>query len=293
MNAENEFDHPNSDVLRLRAKKVKDPAGREVLVLEDCQASKIANGDSFKIHDLYIELLSMGIYPYRYLRNRETLSIEDQLKLAKSRVTVVGAGGLGGHVILLLARLGVGHLGIVDHDIFDETNLNRQALCSEKTLGRPKADEAAIIVRSINPGVMVTSYPVRMDSFNAEDILAGSDVVVDGLDNVPDRLVLEAATKKLGIPLVHGALAGFAGQLLTILPDDPGMNLLYGGETRDRDQSVSPEAILGVPAITASLVATLQSMEVLKLILKRGKLLRKKIVCLNLESGEIDEFPLG
>jgi hypothetical protein len=91
-----------------RSKKVTDPAGRETMILEESQASKIAEEYSCKIHDIYIQTLNMGVYPYRYLRNKETISIQDQLKLANSRVTVVGAGGLGGHVILLLARLGVG-----------------------------------------------------------------------------------------------------------------------------------------------------------------------------------------
>ena len=217
------------NMIRGRSRKVTDPAGRETMILEDSQASKIAEEYSCNIHDIYIQTLHMGVYPYRYLRNKETISIQDQLKLAKSRVTVVGAGGLGGHVILLLARLGMGHLGIVDHDIFDETNLNRQALCSGKSLGRHKAEEAATIVGSINPGVLVTSYPARIDSSNAEGILAGSDVVVDGLDNVPDRLLLETVTKKLGIPFVHGALAGFGGQLMTIFPGDPGLNFLVQG----------------------------------------------------------------
>lgn len=158
MDAENKFNNPNHlcDVLRFRSKKVKDLVGRETVVLEDSQALKIAQDYHCRIHDIYIKILSMCIYPFRYLRNKETLSIEDQLKLAKSRVTVVGAGGLRGHVILLLARLGTGHLGIVDDDVFDETNLNRQALCSERTIGRSKVEEAAAIVESINPGVLVS-----------------------------------------------------------------------------------------------------------------------------------------
>lgn len=285
--------HGLSHVLRLRSRKVKDPAGRETMVLEDRQAFEIASEYRCRVYDIYLELLGMGICPYRYLRNREALSLQDQLTLARSCVSVVGAGGLGGHVILLLARLGVGHLIVVDRDIFDETNLNRQALCNEKTLGKSKAEEAAAAVGSINPGVLVTSYPIQLDSSNAEGMLTGSDAVVDALDNVPDRLMLETAVKKLGLPLVHGALAGFEGQLMTIFPDDPGMNLLYKGESVNENRAKSPEAILGVPALMPSLIATLQAMEVLKIILKRGRVFRKTILHLDLELGEMNEFHLS
>jgi molybdopterin/thiamine biosynthesis adenylyltransferase len=160
-------------------------------------------------------------------------------------------------------------------------------------LGRSKAEEAAVTVRSINPGVLVTPYPVRIGSQNAEEMLAGSDAVVDGLDNASDRLTLEAATKNLRIPLVHGALAGFGGQLMTIFPDDSGMNLLYGGERANGKQAMSPEAVLGVPALMPSLIATFQAMEVLKIILRRGRVFRNTIVHFDLEFGKINEFHLS
>jgi molybdopterin/thiamine biosynthesis adenylyltransferase len=159
-------------------------------------------------------------------------------------------------------------------------------------LGRLKAEEAVTTVESVNPGVLVTSYPARIDSSNVEGILAGSDVIVDGLDNVPDRLLLETATKKLGIPLVHGALAGFGGQLMTIFPGDPGLNLLYRGDSANGNKSISHEAILGVPALMPSLIATLQAMEVLKIILRRGRVFRNTIVHFDLEFGKINEFHL-
>ncbi len=109
-----------------------------------------------------------------------------------------GSIGLGGQVILLLARLGIGQLVVVDHDVFDETNLNRQALFSKRPLGRSKSKEAVNMLGSINPRVEVTSYQARVDSSNILEILAGSNVVIDALDNVPDRFVLEKAAKRLG-----------------------------------------------------------------------------------------------
>ena len=278
------------ELIHSMIRTVKDPAEREVPVLEEEQAQKIESKCGLKINDVYNEAMEMGIYPYRYLRNMETISLEEQLKLSKSRLAVVGAGGLGGHVILLLARLGIGQLVVVDYDIFDETNLNRQALCRVTTLGESKSGEAVELVRSINPAVDVLPYQVKLDPFNASEILAGSDVVVDALDNIADRFVLEEACKKLGIPLVHGALAGFEGRLTTIFPNDPGLKQLYGNERAGSDRSKSPESVLGVPAPTPSLIATLQVMEVIKIILKRGKIFRNIMLHLDLETGEMNEF---
>jgi len=273
-----------------KAEKIIDPVGREVQVLSDRDALSIANQCRSKVHNVYIEALKLGIFPYRYLRNRETISLREQLKLAESRVAVVGAGGLGGQAILLLARLGIGHLVVVDHDVFDETNLNRQALCSEKALGNYKSEEAVAVVASINQGVEVAPYRMELDSSNALDVLSGSDVVIDALDNVPDRFVLERITKKLGIPLVHGALDGFEGRLMTIFPDDPGFKHLYGVEDMGGDKSKSLGDVLGAPAPMPSLIATLQVMEVLKIILKRGRIFRNIMVHVDLETGQLNEF---
>ncbi|MBW2615996.1 MAG: HesA/MoeB/ThiF family protein, partial [Deltaproteobacteria bacterium] len=255
------------ELIQSRLKKVTDPAERKVPVLEEEQAQKIASKCGLKIHDVYNKAMEMGIHPYRYLRNMETVSLEEQLKLSKSRVAVVGAGGLGGNVVLLLARLGIGQLVVVDQDAFDETNLNRQALSNVTSLGKSKSGEAVEVVRSVNPGVEVLPYQVKLNTSNAFEILAGAEVVVDALDNVPDRFVLEKVCKKLGIPLVHGALAGFEGQVMTIFPGDPGLKHLYGNGSAGSDRSKSPESVLGVPAPTPSLIATLQVMEVIKIIL--------------------------
>jgi len=277
-------------MLHAKSKKITDPAGREVEILEDIQASSIADSCQCTVNDIYSEALTLGICPYRYLRNREAISLKEQLRLAKSRVAVIGAGGLGGQVILLLARMGIGTLVVVDYDVFDETNLNRQALSSMETIGKPKPEAAAATVSSINPGVKVIPFQVKLDSSNAPEILTGSNVVVDALDNVQDRFVLERTTKKLGIPLVHGALAGFEGQVMTIFPDDPGLKHLYRNEGAGGDKSKRPESILGVPTLTPSLIATLEAMEVLKIILKREKIFRNTMVHVDLETGQINRF---
>jgi molybdopterin-synthase adenylyltransferase len=280
------------DRIRERAKKITDPAGREADVLEDRTSREIAWQSGVDLHEIYREALKLGVYPYRYIRNLDILSAAEQLRLAESRVAVVGAGGLGGQVIVLLARLGVGTLVVVDGDQFDETNLNRQALCVGETLGEPKARAAAEAVAAINPGIRVISRPVRIDAVVIDGILAGIDVVVDGLDNVPDRLLLQESAGRLGIPMVHGALAGFEGRIMTILPGDAGVKQLYGEPASGADPD-RPEAVLGVPAVTAALIGTFQAMEVLKILLRRGSLFRNVMAYVDLENGRLDTFRFG
>ncbi|MBU2498772.1 MAG: ThiF family adenylyltransferase, partial [Proteobacteria bacterium] len=110
------------------SRSMKDPAGRDVRILRDQDGLQIAAELGHPLREIYMAALGLGICPYRYLRNREAISLTEQLELAKAQVGLVGAGGLGGHIILLLARVGIGRLVVVDHDVFDETNLNRQAL---------------------------------------------------------------------------------------------------------------------------------------------------------------------
>jgi molybdopterin/thiamine biosynthesis adenylyltransferase len=276
--------------IREKAASITDQAGRFLQTLKDHDAVVIANEYKVSVHDVYKEMLKMGIYPYRYIRNLDAISTEEQLKLAESKIAIIGAGGLGGNVILLLARVGIGSLMVVDQDVFDETNLNRQALCNMKTLGSPKTHEAVSAVGAINPGVKVFPHQIKLDASNAEGILAGSDVIVDALDNVPDRFLLEGAAKKLGIPLVHGTLAGFEGWIMTIFPGDPGLKNIYGAEEEKRMDRESPQAVLGVPGVTPFLIAAFQVMEVLKILLGRGNIFRDRMIHVDLERGCLNEF---
>jgi molybdopterin/thiamine biosynthesis adenylyltransferase len=278
--------------IREASRTVTDPAERRMEILEDRKGLKIGETCAATLHEVYKSALRIGIWPYRYLRNRDSLSIEDQLKLAESKVAVVGAGGLGGGVILLLARMGIGHLIVVDKDVFDETNLTRQALSTVNGIGRSKSEVAAHTVAVINPGVTVTALQTAFGDENALEILTGSDVAVDALDNVATRRILDAATQKLGIPLVHGALAGFEGQMMTVFPGDPGMKVLYGSGDNGPKNPNRPEAVLGVPTITPAVIGAFQAMEVVKILLKRGRAFRKVMIHVDIEAGQWDEFML-
>ena len=276
--------------IKAKAKPIKDLVGRDVSVLDEGPADSIALDLGLTLHDVYKAALGLGIYPRRYLRNRDSISLQDQLKLAESHVAVVGAGGLGGTVIQLLGRIGIGHMTVVDCDVFDETNLNRQAFCTREWVGQPKALAVQTQIKSINPAVEVAAHIIRLDSANGPEILAGCQVIVDALDNVKDRLTLEALAKSMKVPFVHGALAGFEGQLMTVFPEDPGLKQIYGSGDELGSSSNRPEFLLGVPSITPSLVATLEAMEVLKILLNRGTPFRNKMVYIDLERGEWSQF---
>lgn len=263
------------------AESLPDQAGRNRLVIREEIAQNIAQRHNVSLYNVYLAALEDKIIPYRYIRNLDSITIEDQLTLARSRVCIIGAGGLGGQIILLLARLGVGNLIIVDCDLFDETNLNRQALSSMDALGRPKAQVAKEEIFKINPAINVTAHNKRLDKNNAEVIFTDSQVIVDALDNIPDRFILETTAKKMEIPLVHGAVAGFIGQIMTVFPDDAGMENIYDKDRGPIPPEKNPALKLGVPAVMPAIIASFQVMETIKILLDRKEQLRNTLVYLD------------
>ena len=199
----------------------------------------------------------------RYLRNHDAISEAEQAILAQKRVLVVGCGGLGGYVIECLARIGVGYLRVVDGDVFDETNLNRQLLSSNMNLGRPKTLAAQQRVMAVNPLVEVEAFQSLLTAENAVQLLEGCDVAVDALDNVPTRLLLQQAAKTAGIPLVHGAVAGWIGQVCVVQPGQDLLNSLYPASTDTQGE----EQETGTLSFTAALTASWQAAETVKLLL--------------------------
>ncbi|VBB46225.1 ThiF family protein [uncultured Desulfatiglans sp.] len=279
-----------SALLENAAESVLQPSGEALRILREKTAAELVEKWGMTLRAVHEAAMHLGIYPARYSRNRGSISLEEQIGLSHAQVSVIGAGGLGGTVIELLARLGVGRIVVADHDRFDETNLNRQALSRTGNLGAFKAEEAVRAVQSINPAVEVIARTTRLTSTNAEEFLTGSLTAVDALDNIPDRFLLESAARRLGIPLVHAALAGFEGQLMTIFPEDRGLELLYGTPSAGRARSAAPEAVLGVPTPTPTLLATLQTMEVLKILTGRGQPIRNAMLHVDLGTGSFDTF---
>lgn len=218
--------------------------------------------------------LQNGQVPERYQRNIGTIGIDGQLRLLKAKVAVIGAGGLGGTVIELLARQGVGQIRIVDGDTFAEHNLNRQLLATEHNLGLNKAVAAAARVAVINSDVTVQAVKQMLDAENAVEVLSDMDVIVDALDSISVRLLLSKTAQQLGIPLVHGAIAGFTGQVTSILAGDAGLEKIYKLTT---GSSRGIETILGNPAATPALTAAVQVQEVVKILTGIGEILHKRL----------------
>jgi molybdopterin/thiamine biosynthesis adenylyltransferase len=205
------------------------------------------------------------------------LSAPELEKLAGCRVAVVGCGGLGGYVIELLGRLGVGCLTAIDGDVFEETNLNRQLLCDLETMGAHKAEAARDRMFKVNPLVKVAAVAREVTAENGRELLAGHQVIVDAVDSIATRLLLQDLAARLGVPLVHGAIAGWYGQVTTIFPGDRTLDAIYA-----RGSSHGVEKELGNPSFTPALVASIQAAEVLKLLIGRGEVLRRSILYLDL-----------
>jgi len=158
-------------------------------------------------------LLDAGFWPERFRRSRSVLSAEGLKRLLRARVFVSGCGGLGGHAAALLARSGVGAFVLCDPDVFEESNLNRQMFCSEAVLGRSKAETAREGLLTMASHLDVQAHVLAVDAENLPGLLAGCSAVVDGLDSVPKKLMLEEAAAKAGLPFVHGSVnreEGFA-----------------------------------------------------------------------------------
>ena len=146
------------------------------------------------------------------------IGTDGQQKLLDAKVLLLGAGGLGSPTALYLAAAGVGTLGIVDDDVVDLSNLQRQVIHSTQRVGIPKVDSAEESIHALNPDVHVVKYPVRLDASNIMEIIEGYDVIVDGVDNFPTRYLLNDATVRLQIPVVSASILGFDGQLSVFKP---------------------------------------------------------------------------
>ena len=189
----------------------------------------------------------------RHSRNIPALTEAEQALLAGKTVAVIGCGGLGGHLIELLTRVGVGSIRCVDGDVFEESNLNRQLLSTMDTLGTPKALAAAERVKAIDPGIRAEAHCVYLDAHNARELIGGCDAVVDALDSIEARRILADACAALGIPLVYGAISGWVAQAGVSMPGDGLIDILFPEGVELKDRSV----LSFTPALCAAMQASL------------------------------------
>ena len=218
----------------------------------------------------------------RYVRNLNALSEDDQKKLFRSNICVIGCGGLGGYIIEILARLGVGHITAVDGDVFEESNLNRQILSEVEILGEKKALAAERRVARINPDVKVRAIAEYLDEKNGKDILKGHDIVIDALDNPADRLMIQNICNELGITMIHGAIGGWYGQVCVVKPGDDTLEKIYGNSHEVTRSS------MGNPSFIPPLVASIEVSECMKVLLGKGSSLEGKLLTIDLLENEYE-----
>ena len=226
-------------------------------------------------------------YNKRYTKNHNAITEEEQLLLSKKTITVIGCGGLGGHIVSQLARIGVGHLRIVEFDTFDATNLNRQIFCHTENIGFSKIIETEKQLKLINPDIQITSFPVRFTEENSSEVLKDSDIAIDALDSVASRLILQKACKNQNIPLVSAAIGGWYGQLTIIYPGDDTLDKIY----KDPKQK-GIETELGNPAFTPALLATLQVTETVKILLGKSNFPANKVLIIDLLNLDFKYYAL-
>ncbi|MCE2511901.1 MAG: molybdopterin-synthase adenylyltransferase MoeB [Acidimicrobiia bacterium] len=216
---------------------------------------------------------------------------EGQIKLLDAKVLLLGAGGLGSPAALYLAAAGVGTIGIIDMDVVDESNLQRQILHNVDRVGDRKVDSAKKTLTALNPDVNVVTYDTRLGADNVMEILDGYDVVVDGADNFPSRYLLNDASVKLGIPVVHGSIFRFEGQVTVFDPRN-------GPTYRDMlPEPPPPEmapscAEAGVLGVLPGIVGSVQALEAIKLLLGVGDSLRGRLVAFDALEMSFREFRL-
>jgi len=289
-NMKNEKEETILRELEKTRKEAVNSSGEKYYSISVKQIKEISCKFQTKSREVDMLALQNNIIPKRYQRNLGVVSPSEQIKLLQSKVAIIGAGGLGGTVLELLVRMGIGELIIADKDIIGDSNLNRQILSTETNLGQSKTEVAVKRVKEINSSIEITGHSVFIDADNVKKIIEGAEIVVDALDNLPVRFILQQACRELNIPLVHGAIAGFNGQLTTIFPQDKGLELIYGSN-KDLPEHGS-EVELGAPTVTPALIASLEAQEVFKILLKRGKLFRNRLLYLDIEEGTIEIFKL-
>ena len=230
----------------------------------------------------------------RYHRNAlvPQVGLVGQQRIRASRILLIGAGGLGAPAALYLAAAGVGTIGLIDDDNVDVSNLQRQVIHATAAVGRPKVDSAAEAIRALNPDVEVVAHRRRLTADNARDLLGGWDVVIDGTDNFPTRYLVNDAAVMLGLPLVHGAVLGFNGQVGVFdARRGPCYRCLHPAPPPAGSVPSCAEA--GVLGVLPGIIGTMQAAEALKLVIGGGQPLLGRLAMLDAWGAHLREIPVA
>ena len=221
----------------------------------------------------------------RYERNIGAVTQAEQEILSTKRAAVIGCGGLGCYAAEFLARIGLGHITLIDGDVYAVSNLNRQLYALETNLGKSKVLAAKERLLSVRSDLSVAVFDVFLGEENAGELLKGHDVIIDALDNVKTRLLAEKAASALGIPLVHGAVKEWGAQICTIFPGDSLLSLLYSSVKGEFEK---PSVVSFTPAFCASL----QVSEAVKVLLNKDTVLRRKLLIADMKNNSFEVIEL-
>ena len=227
----------------------------------------------------------------RYECNIGALTEAEQVLINSKKAVIAGSGGLGCYIAEFLARVGIGHLTVIDGDVFTTSNLNRQLNSLEENLGKNKAAEAKNRLNLVNSALSVTAIEDFLSEKNAKELLNGHDVIIDALDNVKTRLLIEKTANILGIPLIHGAVEQWSAQICTVFPGDFTLSMLYNTENEKKSHDTA-QPPLSVLSFTPAFCASIQASEVIKVLLNRENLLRKKFLTVDLRDNRFDTIEL-
>ncbi|QHC66882.1 adenylyltransferase/sulfurtransferase MoeZ [Rathayibacter sp. VKM Ac-2759] len=228
----------------------------------------------------------------RFARQIRLFGEQGQLRLANARVLVLGAGGIGSPVITALAAAGIGRLGIVDSDVVEPSNLSRQTAHDSGSVGRSKAESAAATARRLSPGIDARAYSVAFTSANADELVEGWDVVVDGFDTFGSRYLASDATTRAGIPHVWGSALGFDGQLSTFWVAAPGGGVTLRALHPGAEDSADSCATVGVLGTLCATIGSAMASEVVKLVTGVGTPLFGRVLVHDALDGSWTELPL-
>jgi len=257
--------------------------GQKAIAQKDCLI--IAKDYGLSPKEAEISLMEAGIVPLKYTGNVRTFGIDGQIKILQANVAVIGCGGLGGSIVEMCARLGVGSLRLFDANTFTEHNLNRQLLCTEETYGLSKSLCAARRIKSINSSLDVKAHEIFFNDQADISLLKGCDCVIDALDNAEDRIFLSKACRTLNIPMVHGAIGDTMLQVLLVKPGDDMIEKVYSSSTQNIPR--------GNPVITPMICASLEVAELVKLLLQNGTPLENELLFFNWLYNDFHIIPIS
>ncbi len=222
----------------------------------------------------------------RYSRQLKLIGRNNQKKIAGSTVTVIGAGGLGSSALLYLAAAGVGRIRIVDYERVELSNLNRQVIYTEKDMGKKKSTAAAERLMRLNGEISVEAIDIKVDAGNAREIIKGSDVVLDCLDNWGARFVVNRACVEEKIPLIHGAVEDMCGQLMVVRPEGPCLACIFSEKLSAEKKG------LNVIGFTPGVVGCMEGMEAIKIITGKESM-KDELLLIDLETDEFQKIKIA